>query len=73
MQEVIIQLEGLSKVQCSIADFLWHADSEEDMQFIYEAFGRYEVEVVKQMMLAASLNDIEDVSQASEILQSFTL
>lgn len=71
--EILIELQGLSAMQVAIADFLWAVDSESDMQAVMEAFDPREVEVVKQLMLAAMLDDVEDVSQASAILQSFTL
>lgn len=71
--EITLELHNLSDLQCTIADFLFEVQSEDEMQAVYESFDPREVEVVKQLMLAAVLDDVEDVSQASEVLQSFML
>ena len=71
--EITLELHNLSALQCTIADFLFEVESEDEMQSVYESFDPREVEVVKQLMLAAVLDDVEDVSQASEVLQSFML
>lgn len=68
-----ITLTNLSELQCVIADFLWSVDSEQDMQVVTEMFGAEQVEVIKQLMLAAMLDDVEDLSQANELLKSYTL
>lgn len=68
-----ITLTGLTAMQCVIADFLWSADSESDLAVVNEVFGVEEVEVIKQLMLAAMFDDVEDVSAASDLLKSFTL
>ena len=68
-----ITLTGLTSLQCVIADFLWSADSESDLAVVNEVFGVEQVEVIKQLMLAAMLDDVEDVAAASNLLKSFTL
>ena len=68
-----ITLTNLSELQCVIADFLWNADSEQDLQTVNEMFGQEQVEVIKQLMLAAMFDDVEDLSQANELLKSYTL
>ena len=68
-----ITLTGLTSYQCAIADFLWSADTQEELDAVNEMFGVEEVEVIKQLMLAAMFDDVEDVSAASNLLKSFTL
>jgi hypothetical protein len=68
-----ITLTGLTAMQCVIADFLWSANSESDLAVVNEVFGVEEVEVIKQLMLAAMFDEVEDVSQANALLKSFTL
>ena len=68
-----ITLTGLTEHQCTIADFLWSADTQEELDAVNEMFGVEEVEVIKQLMLAAMFDDVEDVSAASNLLKSFTL
>ena len=73
MNDVEITLTGLTDLQCTIADFLWEANSQEDLDAVTEAFGTEQVEVIKQLMIAEMFDEVEDVTQANEILQSFTL
>lgn len=68
-----ITLTGLTSLQVTIADFLWSADTQEDLEAVNEAFGSEQVEVIKQLMLAAMFDDVEDVAAASNLLKSFTL
>jgi hypothetical protein len=73
MNDTEITLTGLTSLQCIIADFLWQADTQEDMDTVVEVFGAEQVEVIKQLMLAAMLDDVEDLSHANELLKSYTL
>lgn len=65
-----IQLTDLTKTQCTIADFLWEADSEEDVQTVFDTFGKRETESVMEMMIFACFEDITDVSTAQQLLSS---
>lgn len=56
--------------QCEIADLLWAADSQTDVDAVIRVFG-HEAVVVQQMIIAASLDDINDVSLAQSILEKF--
>lgn len=73
MNEITIQLHGLSNIQHVIADFLWEAQTEAEVQAVYETFDPREVKVVEQLMLAAAIDDVEDVSEANDVLKSFML
>jgi hypothetical protein len=68
-----ITLEGLTKAQCVIADCLWKADTQEDIAKVIALFGETEVNLIKQLMLAAMFDEVEDVSHANALLKSFTL
>ena len=69
--EVVLNVTDLSTLQCVVADFLWNAESDSDIQAINDAFGASEVAVVQELMLAAALDDVEDVSLANAVLKSF--
>ena len=73
MNEITIQLHGLSNIQHVIADFLWEAQTEAEVQEVYETFDPREVKIVEQLMLAAVIDDVEDVSEANDVLKSFML
>jgi len=73
MNEITIQLHGLSNIQHVIADFLWEAQTEAEVQAVYETFDPREVKIVEQLMLAAVIDDVEDVSEANDVLKSFML
>lgn len=59
MQEVSIQIEGLTELQCTIADFLWSVETDAEMEAIIEAFGDEQVQLIKDMMVAACLEQIQ--------------
>ena len=71
MNEVTIQLSGLSDLQCVIADFLWEVETDADMQAVFETFGEDNVQTIKQLMLAEALDDVQDLTEANEVLQLF--
>lgn len=55
--------------QHRIADLLWAAQSMEDMQAIVRANGRDAV-VVRDMMLAAFMDEVNDTDLAQEVLRN---
>lgn len=55
--------------QHAIADLLWAAQSIEDMQAIVRANGRDAV-VVRDMMLAAFMDEVNDTDLAQEVLRN---
>lgn len=55
--------------QHRIADLLWAAQSIEDMQAIVRANGRDAV-VVRDMMLAAFMDEVNDTDLAQEVLRN---
>jgi len=69
--EVNIELYDLTDTQCVIADFLWEVETNEDLQAIIDVFGEREVLVLQDMMLAAALDEVEDVAAAAQVLSKF--
>jgi len=69
--EVNIELYDLTDTQCVIADFLWEVETNEDLQAIIDVFGEREVLVLQDMMLAAALDEVEDVAAAAQVPSKF--
>jgi len=67
----MIQIEGLSPKQHIIADALWECDSTDELITLFEVFPMQEVITVKEMMLAAALDQITDTSEAAAYLKRF--
>jgi len=67
----MISLEGLSFRQKSIAEALWSAESDDVLIALCLVYGKREVRVVQEMMLAASLDTVEDTDQAQQLLKKF--
>ena len=66
----MITIEGLSPKQHIIADALWECQSNEEMLYILAAFPIKEVIAVKEMMIAAALDQITDVSEVAAYLKN---
>jgi hypothetical protein len=68
-----IQIDGLSERQKKIASLLWDAQTEDEVSYIVERFGR-DAESIKHLILYACIDDsvasIQDCKQATEILSS---
>ncbi|NDD82589.1 MAG: hypothetical protein EBZ53_08530 [Verrucomicrobia bacterium] len=69
----MIQIEGLSPKQHIIADALWECQTEGEVQQLFEVFPVKEVLLVKEMMIAATMDTIvnDDVDEAKQYLQRF--
>lgn len=68
-----ITLTGLTSLQTAIADFLWSVESDEDMDAVYAAFSRAEVEVVKSLMVLEFLDQEDGVDLARSALRDIGL
>lgn len=64
----MISLEGLNFRQKSIAEALWTAESDDTLVALCLVYGKREVRVVQEMMLAASLDTVEDTDLAQRVL-----
>lgn len=68
----MIKIEGFTARQHVIADLLWEAQTTEELVAIMLAFGKEEVSIVKEMIVAATYDSMDvDVSEANEYLDKF--
>lgn len=69
----MIHIEGLSPKRHIIADALWECETEREVQMLFEVFPVSEVILVKEMMIAATMDTVvnDDVEQAKEYLMRF--
>lgn len=67
----MIHIEGLSAKQHIIADQLWECETEREVQMLFEVFPVSEVILVKEMMIAAALDQISETDIAAEYLKKF--
>ena len=67
----MITLEGLTKQQVQICNLIWNCDSMDDVDRLVRnmppAFRR-DAETVKELMIAASLDRVNDVEIAQKVL-----
>ena len=62
-----MELKLQNKTQMAIADLLWVAQSQEEVAVILKVFGR-EAEVVYNLMLAASFDQVQETHLAERVL-----
>lgn len=71
----MISLKGLSFRQKSIAEALWTAENNDTLIALCLVYGKREVRVVQELMLAAFLDTavdtVEDTDQAQQLLKQF--
>jgi hypothetical protein len=65
-----MEIQFANARQVEIADLLWVADSQKEVDAVIRKFGR-EAVVVQHMIIAAAFDEISDVSQAAEVLGKF--
>jgi hypothetical protein len=58
--------------QRRIADLLWACQSQAEVNVILRAFG-LQAYIVKEMMIAATYDDVEDVALAQQVLKPYRL
>lgn len=75
--EITIELSGLSATQIHIADWLWAAETPEDLDIVRSVWGRDQVQIVETMMIAAMIDcEVQDdphLGLAGEALRSIGL
>ena len=64
-----MQLTLRSPQQHAIADLLWAAQDEAEVQEILDTYGHPAL-VVREMMIAAAMDEIDDTELAAEFLRS---
>lgn len=67
----MITLENLSFEQKAIAEALWTAKSSDVIIALSLVYGRQEVRAIQELMLAASLDAVENTDQAQQVLNRF--
>ncbi len=67
-----MELKLQNPTQVKIADLLWVAQTEEEVNVILKVFG-HDARVVYDMMLAASFDQVEDTPDADRVIQQFRL
>jgi hypothetical protein len=58
--------------QARIADLLWACQSQQEVNVVLRAFG-LQAYIVKEMIIAASFDDVVDVAEAQQALQPYRL
>jgi len=62
-----MELNLQNPLQCKIANLLWKAQTQREVQEIIAIFG-HDARVVYEMMVAATVDDVDDVGQAQQAL-----
>lgn len=65
-----MKIEFSSPWQCKLADMIWAADTIEEVNKIIDKYGP-EALAVFEMILAASFDEIQDVSYAAHLLEAY--
>jgi hypothetical protein len=67
-----MELKLKNSEQHRIADLLWVAEDQDEVNRILQVFG-HNAQVVYNMMIAATFDEIEDVSAAKNLLAKYNL
>jgi hypothetical protein len=67
-----MELKLQNATQVKIADLLWVAETQEEVNVILKVFGR-DARVVYDMMLAATFDQVSDTPDADRVIQQFRL
>ena len=67
-----MELQLQNAAQHKIADLLWNAQDMKEVNMILRVFG-HEAEVVYNLMVAATFDEVEDTGQAEALLEKFKL
>jgi hypothetical protein len=67
-----MELKLQNAAQVKIADLLWVAESQKEVDAILRVFG-HDARVVYDMMIAATYDQVEDTPDADRVIQQFRL
>ena len=67
-----MEIQFKTNEQKRIADLLWACQSQQEVNIVIRAFG-VQAQIVKEMMIAATYDDIEDVALAQQVLKPYRL
>lgn len=65
-----MEIQFANKRQVEIADLLWSAQSMEEVEKIIRVFD-HDARVVYNMILAASFDEVSDLTEAQQVLGKF--
>lgn len=65
-----MELKLQNAAQVKIADLLWVAQSQEEVNAILRVFG-HDARVVHAMMIAATFDEVDNTDLASQVLDKF--
>lgn len=65
-----MEITFANKRQVEIADLLWAAETQREVDAVIRTFG-HDAVVVQQMIIAAAFDNINDVSDAAHVLKGF--
>jgi hypothetical protein len=67
-----MELKLQNPTQVKIADLFWVAQTEEEVNVILKVFG-HDAQVVYNMMIAASYDQVDNTPDADRVIQQFRL
>ena len=67
-----MEIQFKTDEQKRIADLLWACQSQAEVNVVLRAFG-LEAYIVKEMIIAATYDDVEDVALAQQVLKPYRL
>jgi predicted DNA-binding protein len=68
----MVEIQFRTTEQRRIADLMWACQSNEEVNVLLRAFG-VEAYVVREMLIAATYDEVEDVAFAQQVLKPFRL
>jgi hypothetical protein len=63
----MMQIKFKTSEQIQIAELLWRCKSQQEVNLVIKMFG-IQAQIVKEMMIAASLDDVEETHLAERVL-----
>lgn len=63
-----MELRLQNQLQVKIADMLWEAESQSDVNKILRVFG-HDARVVYELMIAATFDEVQDTQDACRVIQ----
>lgn len=70
--EKAIKIEGLTEYQVKLANILWQCESNVQVAAVIALFGK-EARVVRDLMIAATLDTLTETDVAKQVLDQFRL
>lgn len=69
----MIELHGLTRRQCILADTLWNkCQNQKEVDYVLKTFG-IDARIVYEMMIAHTMDQYQGTDEAAEVLSRFRL